>query len=82
MPPILIHSYSVIEMLGFTHEPRKLPSFRLEAPQFQPIIITNRLPIEVSPKKTQKNIIRTHAQTNSNPIRPHSASLKNAHNDQ
>lgn len=44
-------------MLGFTHQSRGTGNRWIDKePDFQPIIITNKLPKEVSPKKEHKLI--------------------------
>lgn len=44
-------------MLGFTHQSRATGNKWISnEPDFEPIIITNKLPKEVSPKKQQKII--------------------------
>ena len=44
-------------MLGFTHQSKNTANRWIEkGPDFEPIIITNKLPKEVSPRKEQKMI--------------------------
>lgn len=44
-------------MLGFTHQSKNTGNRWIEKePDFEPIIITNKLPKEVSPRKEQKMI--------------------------